>query len=217
MGVMFKGTKLIDGSQTLADAGVTAGDTLNIVPSRRTGGTAEDDKPAAVSDDGDDSDSEDEVGASAVSPPAGKAGGADLLSGMSAGDREAMEKMVDQMGGKEGMQSMLKQMGLDGPMTPDKIEGLMGQVKQMLANPAITAMFENPEILEKSRQQILSNPMMMQAYDGMGMGALIRDPAAFRAQMEGMKQMLENPDMLAQAMKGMADPSAVDDFDQGDL
>ena len=128
-----------------------------------------------------------------------------------------MDKMLEQMGGKEGMQSMLKQMGLDGHMTPDKIEGLMGQVKAMLANPAITAMFENPEILEQSRQQILSNPMLMKAYDGMGMGALIRDPAAFRAQMEGMKSMLENPELLQKAMSGLSEAPKVDEFDQGDL
>ena len=52
----------------------------------------------------------------------------------------------------------------------------------MFANPAIAQLFENPEILEQSRQQILGNPMLMQAYDSMGMGGLIRDPDAFRQQ-----------------------------------
>ncbi len=71
-------------------------------------------------------------------------------------------------------------------------------------------------MLEKSRQQILGNPHLMQAYDQMGMGALVRNPTAFREQMEGMKKMLENPELLSRAMKGLGDGD-IDEFDQGDL
>jgi hypothetical protein len=192
--------------QTLVAAGVGNGDTINIVP-KRTPAAGSKASSVVVEVKDDDEDDDDVV-------PVAKKGGAE--SRMSAGDRAEMEKLMKEMGGKESMQSMMKQMGLDGPMTPDKIESMVGQIKSMFENPAIRAMFEDPEVLEQSRQQILSNPMLMNAYDSMGMGGLIRDPQAFRDQMEGMKKMLENPELLKNAMKGLSD-SAADDFDQGEL
>jgi len=215
--LIFKGKKLTDGDQTLVDAGVGAGDQINVVATRKAGSSASGKAASALADLDDESDEEDE----AAAPPSEVAAGADAavaaaMSGMSDEDKAGIEQLMTQMGGKEGMQNMLKQMGLDGPMTPDKIDGILKQIKDMFNNPAISQLFSNPEILEQSRQQILGNPMLMQAYDSMGMGGLIRDPDAFRAQMEGMKKMLENPDILGKAMAGLAD-IPVDEFDQGEL
>lgn len=42
-----------------------------------------------------------------------------------------MDSMLQAFGGEEGLKSMLKQFGLDGPLTPDKIEKVMEQIKQM--------------------------------------------------------------------------------------
>ncbi len=212
--VFFKGKKLTNLEETLQDAGVSAGDTLNIVPARKTGGAS----PVGVvrSDATDDEDDD-------ISPVVKKAGssakgGMDkALAAMSPDDRAGMEKLMGEMGGREGMQNMLKQMGLDGPMTPEKVESMIAQVKGMMENPQIKAMFEDPEVLERSRQQIIGNPMLMNAYDSMGMGQLIRDPKAFRDQMEAMKSMLQNPELLKKAMKGLSDQSSVDEFDQGEL
>lgn len=213
--VFFKGKKLVDLDQTLQDAGVSSGDTLNIVPARKSSGAS----PVGVARS-DTSDDEDDDISSTVVKKAGSSvkGGMDkALAAMSPDDRAGMEKLMGEMGGREGMQNMLKQMGLDGPMTPEKIESMIAQVKGMMENPQIKAMFEDPEVLERSRQQIIGNPMLMNAYDSMGMGQLIRDPKAFRDQMEAMKSMLQNPELLKQAMKGLADQSSVDEFDQGEL
>jgi len=215
--LIFKGKKLTEGDQTLADAGVVAGDLINVVASRKAGGTS---KSAGALADLDD-ESEDEAAEAGTAASGGALAGADAamaaaMSGMGDAEKEKIEQLMNQMGGKEGMQNMLKQMGLDGPMTPDKIDGILKQIKDMFSNPAISQLFSNPEILEQSRQQILSNPMLMQAYDAMGMGGLIRDPEAFRAQMEGMKKMLENPDLLGKAMAGLAD-IPMDEFDEGEL
>jgi len=83
-------------------------------------------------------------------------------------------------------------------------------------------------------------------YDAMGLGAVVRDKDAFRGQMEGMRKVLADPAALAAAMQGIngglgggvggglgggfgsglggglgglggEDPSAVDEFDPGDL
>jgi hypothetical protein len=216
--VMFKGEKLLNGEQTLEDSGVSAGDTLNIVPLRKSGvsgGEAKKEEEATSSFGqlSDDEDDEEEEGAE---DPASKTDVGSALFPGGGADKLKMEELMAQMGGKEGMKNMMKQMGLDGPLTPEKITGIVEQIKGMLSNPAVTQLFDNPEVLESSRKQILANPMMMQAYDGMGMGALIRDPDAFRKQMEGMKEMLKNPEILTKAMEGLAD-STVDEFDQGDL
>mmetsp|Transcript_32318 Transcript_32318/g.64424 ORF Transcript_32318/g.64424 Transcript_32318/m.64424 type:complete len:292 (+) Transcript_32318:53-928(+) len=209
--VMFKGEKLTDGKRLLADSGVSAGDTLNIVPLRKSGATSKESKSEESSFGNLSDDEDDEEGIESTEST-------DLEKTLfpAGADKLKMEELMAQMGGKEGMKGMMKQMGLDGPMTPDKISGIVDQIKGMLSNPAITQLFENPEVLESSRKQILANPMMMQAYDSMGMGALIRDPDAFRQQMEGMKKMLENPEMLTKAMEGLSD-GTIDDFDQGDL
>jgi len=201
--VFFKGKKLTDAEQSLGAVGVSEGDTINIVASRKTGASDSDptvSMPRTTA--GEESDDEDDA-----PKPVGESN--------SKLDRSGLNKLMADMGGKEGMQSMLKQMGLDGPMTPEKIESMVGQIKGMLDNPAIRAMFDDPEVLERSRKQILENPYLMNAYEGMGMGGLIRDPKAFRDQMEGMKKMLENPQLLSQAMKGITD--TVDEFDQGEL
>ena len=211
---MFKGVKLLDGEQELEAAGVSAGDTLSVVPLRKpTKKSNEEESLPIVSEDLSDDEDKDDM----IEKTTSKSDPSSLLfPDMMGGNGGAqMDQLMDQMGGKEGLKSMLKQMGLDGPMTPDKINSLIGQIKGMF-----THLFENPELLESSRKQILANPMMMQAYDSMGMGQMIRDGDAFRSQMESMKQMLDNPEILAKAMEGIVDSttdSAVDDFDQGDL
>ena len=219
-GVIFKGKKLTDGEESLLDAGISEGDTVNIVPQKKASSGGEAKAGSALEDvldeDGnndDDDDDDDDV--------AGSVGDASAaaLAGMSDETKESVSKMLEDIGGQQGMKDMMKQMGLDGPMTAEKVDGVLSQIKSMFSNPAIAQLFENPEILEQSRQHILSNPMMMDMYDKMGMGGLIRDPDTFRKQMESMKKMMENPDMLKGAMEGMAglSDSKLDQFDDGEL
>lgn len=223
--VFFKGRKLTSPEESLEDAGVESGDTLNIVPIRKASGVGSDESGvglqaklakaknsaakglAALGDLGDDDDDDDDV----VKRKPSRLGGA-----LTAAQRASADKLMGEMGGKDAMESMMKQMGMEGPMTKEKIEAMIGQIKQMFDNPAIKALFEDPEILEKSRQQIMSNPMLMNAYDSMGMGDLVRNPAAFREQMEGMKRMLEDPELLRTAMQSLSEAPS-DKFDQGEL
>jgi hypothetical protein len=214
-GVIFKGKKLTDGEESLLDAGISEGDTVNIVPQKKASSGGEAKAGSALEDvldeGGDDDDDDDDDVASSIGDASAAA-----LGGMSAETKESVSKMMEEMGGQQGMKDMMKQMGLDGPMTADKVDGVLSQIKSMFSNPAIAQLFDNPEILEQSRQHILSNPMMMDMYDKMGMGGLIRDPDTFRKQMESMKKMMENPDMLKGAMEGLSD-SKLDQFDDGDL
>ena len=86
-------------------------------------------------------------------------------------------------------------------------------------NPALKQFFDDPEMLEKSRQQILANPMLMQAYEALGMGDLIRNPEVFRNQMLAFKQMMEDPELLAQLGAAATSRASkpVDQFDEGEL
>ena len=213
-GVIFKGKKLSDGDQSLADAGISEGDTVNIVPQKKASSAGEAKSTSSLADVDDESDDDDDD--DTIDGLAESGTPADALAGMSDEAKEGVSKMLEDMGGQQGPKDMMKQMGLDGPMTPDKIETVMNQIKGMFNNPAIAQLFNNPEILEQSRQHILNNPMMMDMYDKMGMGALIRDPETFKKQMESMKTLMENPDAFKGAMQGLSD-SKLDQFDDVEL
>ena len=143
--VIFKGQKLASGSQELAAAGVQEGDALNIVIARKPSAAAADAEkeaaaaPAPPPPTGDTSD----VDVSGGGMAAGSAGRGELdraleaLAPLSASDRAKVDEMIAGVGGEAGVADMLSQLGLDGPMTPEKIKGLLDQLKGMLANPAL--------------------------------------------------------------------------------
>ena len=215
-GVIFKGKKMTNGAQSLAEVGISEGDIINIVPQRKLSSTTDVKTASALADVLGEDESESDLSSEMEESKILGTGAADLLEGMGDDAKEQMTSMLENMGGEKGLKDMMKQMGLDGPMTPDKIDNLMKQIKSIFANPAIAQLFENPEILEQSRQHILNNPMMMSMYDKMGMGGLIRDPDTFRKQMESMKQMIENPELFKQAAEGLSD-NTIDEFDEGEL
>jgi len=206
-GIIFKGRKLEEG-EVLEEAGVSDGDIINIVPQKASSSKP---KQVNLSDGFGEDDMDDEVP---------KSGSSDSLFSQSAGLEDAMkgmdlDGMMEAMGGKEGIQSMMKQFGLDGPVTQEKVEQAMSQIKTMFQNPAMKQFFEDPEILEQSRQQILSNPMLMNAYEAMGMGDLIRNPETFRNQMLSFKKLMENPEAFAALGSSMG--AAADRFEEGEL
>ena len=60
--------------------------------------------------------------------------------------------------------------------------------------------------------------MMMQMYDKMGMGDLIRDPEMFRSQMMAFKEMIESGALGGGGMgTNQLSDDTMDDFDQGEL
>lgn len=64
--------------------------------------------------------------------------------------------------------------------------------------------------------------MLMNAYESMGMGELIRDPEAFRGKMMAFKELLENPETLSNLSNALLaatkmNGANVDEFDEGEL
>jgi len=188
-GVMFQGKKL-EADAMLADAGVSEGDTLNIIPTKKK-----------VEDDDDE---------------------ADLFGSDEAGG-DLMDSAMNAMGGmpgagdlKEGIDAMMKDMqGEGGGLDPTKLKAMMGQFKEMYNNPMFKKVFEDPEMLEQGRKMILSNPMLMNMYESMGMGEIVKDPEAYRKQMMGLKDMLDAQQGQLGGMMGGAEE--LDDFDDGEL
>merc|ERR1719310_1963413 len=111
---------------------------------------------------------------------------------------------------------MMKDMqGAGGGLDPAKLKAMMGQFKEMYNNPMFKKVFEDPEMLEQGRKMILSNPMLMNMYESMGMGDIVRDPEMYRKQMMGLKEMLDaNQGQLGEMMGGVEE---LDDFDDGEL
>ena len=131
---MFQGKKLEAGAM-LAAAGVSDGDTLNIIPTKKK---VEDDADEAADLFGDES-----------------GGAADSLMDSAMGAMGGMPGAGDL---KEGIDAMMKDMqGEGGGLDPTKLKAMMGQFKEMYNNPMFKKVFEDPEMLEQVGHELNRN------------------------------------------------------------
>lgn len=195
--VFFRGDELVDEDMTLVDAGIEKGDILSLkarVEKKKRSPTLNKLKQVQKS-------------ARSKLPTTGAA---------AAGTGGGIGQLMEGLGGKESMEKMMQQMGMEGSLTPEKMEE---QMKSVLANPQVTQMLDNPLVMEQSRQQIMNNPAMMQMFESMGMGQVFKDPKAYAEHMGSVKEMLKDPELLKSL--GSSPPVKAkdedDDFDQGDM
>jgi len=174
--ILHNGKRLSAGTdaESLSEAGVSVGDQLNCVPSKKSSSSSSKKKSTAPK----------AVAAPAAAASSSAAGAssdpiADMMKGM-AGMGSGMDDMVKNMMGGLG--------GGSGPGgMPDVAESIK-MMKDLTDSPMFAEFMENPEKLEEARQVILDNPMMK----------------GMMASMPGMSDLLEDKDAWAQAMTAAA-------------
>ena len=125
---------------------------------------------------------------------------------MNADTKSMMEDYMKNSGiDTSKLDEMMKSMGGgDGGGMPDMQESLK-QMSSMMNSPMFQDFMNDPENLEKSRQMILTNPMLKGMMSGMpGMDELLNDPVAWREAMMAAATMYKNmdPEDLMKAMGG---------------
>lgn len=186
-GRLLFGGKQLSPEDTLEDAGVQEGDSLQIVPTSKSSSTKKKKKKKA----------ETTAAAAATTPsstesttttPAGTGAPADF-----------------------DLSEMMKAMGGDGKM-PDMNES-MEMMSNMMNSPMLQEYLNDPEKLEASRQMILQNPMMKQMFASMpGMREIIEDPVAWKETMSAAVNLYKNmdPNDLKSLMEGSMPPGMSD-------
>lgn len=173
--VLFNGKRL-EGSECLSDAGVSAGDQLNVVPGKS--------KSKSKS-----------IGSGSSAQPVDPAASSDSVKNMlesSGVDSSKLDEIMKSMGG-----------GSNGE-TPDLQESLE-MMSGMMNSPIFQEYMNDPERLEQSRQMILQNPMLKNMMGSMpGMEEMLNSPEAWREAMQAAASMYQNMDQdeLMQAMTG---------------
>lgn len=110
-------------------------------------------------------------------------------------DESQLDEIMKSMGGGGG----------SGGSLPSLKES-MSMMTDMMKSPLFQQYMSDPEQLEKSRQMILTNPMLKSMMAGMpGMEELLNDPVAWREAMTAAANMYQNmdPDQLMEAMSGV--------------
>lgn len=185
--ILHNGKRLSAGADasSLSEAGVSEGDQLNCVPSKKSSSSSKKKASAATA-----------TATSAAAPAAADSAG-DAMGDLN----EMVSKMMGGMGGGMGG-------GADGEM-PDIAES-MKMMKELTNSPLFAEYMNNPDKLEESRQAILDNPMMKSMMASMpGMSDLLADKDAWAQTMQaaaGIMQSMDPEDMIkmmeAQGMMG---------------
>ena len=185
--ILHNGKRLSAGADasSLSEAGVSEGDQLNCVPSKKSSSSSKKKASAATA-----------TATSAAAPAAADSAG-DAMGDLN----EMVSKMMGGMGGGMGG-------GADGEM-PDMAES-MKMMKELTNSPLFAEYMNNPDKLEESRQAILDNPMMKSMMASMpGMSDLLADKDAWAQTMQaaaGIMQSMDPEDMIkmmeAQGMMG---------------
>jgi hypothetical protein len=190
---LFNGKRLTGDADSLSEAGVTEGDKLNCVPSKKSSSTKK--------------------SSSKTKATATPAASADTASAAGASS-DPMAEMMKGLTGAGGLDEMVKNMmsgaggGAGGP-APDMAES-MKMMKDLTNSPIFEEFLNNPDKLEESRQMILSNPMMKAMMASMpGMEDLLNDKDAWAQTMTaaaGLMKQMDPEDMMkmmeAQGMGG---------------
>lgn len=194
-GILFQGKNLLSatvGDSELEDLGLTNGSVLNVVPKKKK--KASSSAAAAAGAIGKSS-----SGATTTSN-AVDAAKANLPPGL-AGEMEKMEEMLRSQG--IDPEELKKMMPGDGEM-PDPGEA-MKMMQDMMQSPMFDSFMNDEAKLEESRQQILTNPMMAQAMQGIpGFSEILNSKELWRDTMRAAAQMYKNmgPEDLASMMQG---------------
>ncbi|CAB1105595.1 unnamed protein product [Ectocarpus sp. CCAP 1310/34] len=194
--VLFKGN-LLKPELELEEAGVSDGDTVNIVPSKKPKtSVAAAEKAFAVGAGGDGEEVEAGVG--------GGAGGSDPFGGALGG-----------LGGLGGAMGGGMPGGMPPGVTPEMYQKMM---KEMMNSDMMEEVLGNPEKMEQARQAILDNPTLKQAMTQLpGFADMIDSPEKWRENMEMALEMFKAQKAMMQQegagdeIDGAADVDDLDD------
>lgn len=185
--ILHNGKRLSTDADSLSEAGVSEGDQLSCVPSKKSSSSSK-------------------KKSSSTTTAAASAAAADA-----AGASDPMADMMKGLTGAGGLDEMVQKM-LSGGMgggpggMPDMKES-MKMMKDLTNSQVFEDYMNDPEKLEESRQMILSNPMMKSMMASMpGMSDLLEDKDAWAQTMIAaagiMKQM--DPDDMVKMMEAQA-------------
>ena len=178
--ILHNGKRLNGDNASLSEAGVSEGDQLNCVPSKKSASKKKSASPK-----------KEPTAAAAAAEPASSDGGMGDL-------QEMVSKMMSGGMGGAGAGGM-----------PDMAES-MKMMKELTNSPLFSEYMNSPEKLEESRQAILANPMMKAMMSSMpGMSEMLEDKEGFAQMMQaaaGIMQSMDPEDMVkmmeAQGMGG---------------
>lgn len=178
--ILHNGKRLNGDNASLSEAGVSEGDQLNCVPSKKSASKKKSASPK-----------KEPTAAAAAAEPASSDGGMGDL-------QEMVSKMMSGGMGGAGAGGM-----------PDMAES-MKMMKELTNSPLFSEYMNSPEKLEESRQAILANPMMKSMMSSMpGMSEMLEDKEGFAQMMQaaaGIMQSMDPEDMVkmmeAQGMGG---------------
>jgi len=131
----------------------------------------------------------------------------------SSSKQQQQQQQLPSLKDQEQLQKMVKD-AMDGGKMPDMGEA-MDAMKSMMQSPLFQEFMNDPEQLEKSRQQILSNPMMKNMMASMpGMEEVINSPEKWKEAMQAaanlysdmpnLMEMMSNNKDLMNGMGGMS-------------
>lgn len=177
--VIFNGKRL-HSSDCLSEAGVSAGDQLNVVP-----GKSKSKSKSSSSGSG-------AVPAPDAVPPSS----------------DAVKDMLESSGvDTSKLDEIMKSMGAGSAGETPNLQESLEMMSGMMNSPIFQEYMNDPERLEQSRQMILQNPMLKSMMGSMpGMEEILNSPEAWREAMQAAASMYQNMDQneLMQAMMGGA-------------
>jgi hypothetical protein len=186
----------------LSEAGVSEGDQLNCVPSKKsTSSTKKKSSTASTAS----------TSASTVAAPAAPAAATAASAGAGAGGDNSLADMMKGLGldggapgggGGGGLDDMIQKMMMGGGGKPGEMPDMkesMTMLKQLTDSPMFSEYMSDPTKLEEARQMILSNPMMK----------------SMMSSMPGMTELLDDKDAWVQAMTAAA--SIMKSMDSDDM
>lgn len=191
------------GGGYLSEAGVSEGDQLNCVPSKKsTSSTKKKSSTASTAS----------TSASTVAAPAAPAAATAASAGAGAGGDNSLADMMKGLGldggasggggAGGGLDDMIQKMMMGGGGKPGEMPDMkesMTMLKQLTDSPMFSEYMSDPTKLEEARQMILSNPMMK----------------SMMSSMPGMTELLDDKDAWVQAMTAAA--SIMKSMDSDDM
>jgi hypothetical protein len=204
--VLFGGKRL-QASDVLRAVGVADGAQLNMVPATTTTTTT---TTSSSSSKTKSSSSTSSKASSSASSPASAAAAASVATASTSDSANAMQEYLQSAGvDPDKLQELMKSLGdgsgPGGAGMPDMGESL-DMMTNMMNSPLFQEYMSNPEMLEQSRQMILSNPMLKNMMAAMpGMGDILQDADAWKEAMQAAANIYKNmdPETLKAMMKGM--------------
>jgi len=197
--ILHQGKRLSSSSTgSLSEAGVSEGDQLNCVPSKKSTSSTKKKSTSTASSAA--------VASTTVAPPAAAAAGGAGAGGDSLAD---MMKGLGLGGGAPGgapggggLDDMIQKMMMGGGGSPGEMPDMkesMTMLKQLTDSPMFSEYMSDPAKLEEARQMILTNPMMK----------------GMMASMPGMSELLDDKEAWVQAMTAAA--SIMKSMDSDDM